>query len=194
MTLYELLLFVHVLATVVWVGAGFLSLVLALTYYREEDEPSMRRFLADQEWLAMKLFVPASMVTFLMGLVLVIESDAWGFDQLWIVLGLVGWAATFFTGFMLIRPTSEAIGAAMEKSGGQITDEIRTDIRKLLVKARLDYVVLTLVILDMVAKPTGDDVILLIAMAAILVAGVAFLVTRLRAIDAERSPAAAPAA
>ena len=194
MTWYELFLFIHIAATVVWVGSGFLSLVLALTYYREEDEPSMRRFLADQEWLAMKLFVPASMVTFLMGLALVIESDAWGFDQLWIVLGLIGWAATFFTGFMLIRPTSEAIGAAMEKSGGRITDEIRTDIRKLLVKARLDYVVLTLVILDMVAKPTGDNVILLIVMGAALVAGIAFLVTRLKAIDAERSPAAAPAA
>src|SRR5919107_2674681 len=193
MTWYELFLFIHIAATVVWVGSGFLSLVLALTYYREEDEPSMRRFLADQEWLAMKLFVPASMVTFLMGLALVIESDAWGFDQLWIVLGLIGWAATFFTGFMLIRPTSEAIGAAMEKSGGRITDEIRTDIRKLLVKARLDYVVLTLVIIDMVAKPTGDNVILLIVMGAALVAGIAFLVTRLKAIDAERSPAAAPA-
>ena len=31
MTLYELLLFIHIAATVVWVGAGLCSLVLATT-------------------------------------------------------------------------------------------------------------------------------------------------------------------
>jgi hypothetical protein len=45
----------------------------------------------------------------------------------------------------------------------------------------------------MVAKPTGDNVILLVAMAAILVAGVGYIVTRLRAIDAEAAGAPAPA-
>jgi low affinity Fe/Cu permease len=193
MTWYELFLFVHIAATVLWVGAGFLSLVLALTYFRDDDEPAMRRFLADQEWLAMKLFVPASMVVLVMGLALVIESDAWSFDQLWIVLGLIGFAATFVTGFFLIKPTSERIGQAMERDGGRITPQIRTEIRKLLVKARVDYVVLTVVILDMVAKPTGDNVVLLIVMAAVLVAGVGYIVSRLRAIDAEALPAAAPA-
>src|SRR5215208_6099184 len=189
MTLYEFLLFVHIAATVVWVGAGLCSLVLAIGYDRDGDEPAIRRFLADQERLATRLFIPASLTVVIFGIALVIESDAWSFEYLWIVLGLVGFAATFATGLFMIKPASERIGAAMEREGGRLTPELRTDIRKLIVMARLDYVTLFLVIADMVVKPTGDDVGVLIGMAVILVAGVAYIVSRVRALDAEAQPA-----
>jgi hypothetical protein len=192
MTLYELLLFVHITATVVWVGAGFLSLVLAISYDRDSDESAFQRFLTDQEWLALRLFVPSSLVVVLMGIALVIESDAWGFDQLWIVIGLLGYAATFATGLFLIKPESERIGAEMAREG-RLTPRLRLDIRKLMVKARVDQVVLMLVIFDMVVKPTGDDVGVLIVMVAVLVAGLAYIVARLRAIDAETQGAPARA-
>jgi uncharacterized membrane protein len=194
MTLYEFLLFVHIAATVVWVGAGLCSLVLAIGYDHDGDEPAIRRFLADQERLATRLFIPASLTVVIFGIALVIESDAWSFDQLWIVLGLVGFAATFVTGLFMIKPASERIGAAMEREGGRLTPELRTDIRKLIVMARLDYVTLFLVIADMVIKPIGDDVGVLIGMAVILIAGIAYIVSRLRALDAEReAPAPSPA-
>jgi uncharacterized membrane protein len=193
MTLYELLLFIHILATVIWIGAGFFSLVLAISYDRDSDESAIRRFLVDQERLALRLFVPSSLVVVLMGIALVIESDAWGFDQLWIVLGLIGYATTFATGLFLLKPQSERIGAAMEREGGRLTPQLRTDIRKLMVKARVDQVVLAVVIFDMVAKPTGDDVGVLVLMAAVVVAGIAYIVARLRAIDAEAQGAPAAA-
>ena len=193
MTLYELLLFVHILATVVWLGAGFLSLVLAIWYDRESDEGAIRRFLVDQERLAPRLFVPSSLVVVVMGIALVIESDAWGFDQLWIVLGLLGFAATFVTGLFLIKPESERIGAAMEREGGRLTPRLRADVRKLIVKARVDQIVLAVVIFDMVAKPTGDDVGVLIAMAAVALVGVGYIAARVRAIDAEAQTAPATA-
>ena len=190
MTLYEFLLFVHISATVVWVGAGLCSLVLAIGYDRDGDEPSIRRFLADQERLATRLFIPASLTVVLFGIALVIESDAWSFDQLWLVLGLVGFAATFVTGLFMIKPASERIGAAMEREGGRLTPPLRTDIRKLIVMARLDYVVLFLVIADMVIKPTGDDAAVLIVMALIAIAGAAYVVMGVRALDAQAQPAA----
>ena len=190
MTLYELLLFVHIAATVIWIGAGFLSLVLAISYDRDSDENAIQRFLVDQERLALKLFVPSSLVVVLMGIALVIESDAWAFDQLWIVIGLLGYAATFATGLFLIKPESERIGAEMGREG-RLTPQLRLDIRKLMVKARVDQVVLLLVIFDMVVKPTGDDVGVLVAMAAVLVGGLAYILTRLKAIDSEGLPAPA---
>jgi Predicted integral membrane protein (DUF2269) len=193
MTLYELLLFIHIAASIVWIGAGFFSLLLATTYDRESDEAAIKRFLHDQERLATRLFVPASLVVVLMGIALVIESDAWSFGYLWIVLGLIGYAATFVTGLFFLKPASERVGAEMERQGGRLTPELRTDIRKLIVTARVDYVTFALVVFDMVAKPTGDDVALLIVMALILVAGIAYIVVNLRAIDA-RGAAAASAA
>jgi len=191
MTWYELLLFVHVTASIVWIGAGFLSLLLATTYDRESDEAAIKRFVHDQEWLAMKLFVPASLVVVVMGIALVIESDAWTFSYLWIVLGLIGYAATFVTGFFFLRPASERIGAQMEQQGGRLTPELRTNIRKLIVFARVDYVTFALVVFDMVVKPTGDDTGVLIAMALILLAGIAYIAMSLRAIDARAEPARA---
>ena len=184
MTRYELLLFIHVLASIVWIGAGFLSLVLATTYDRESDEVAIKRFLHDQEWLAMRLFVPASLIVVVMGIALVIDSDAWTFGYLWIVLGLIGYAATFVTGFFFIRPASERIARDMEREGGRLTPELRATIRKLIVTARVDYVTFALVVLDMVAKPTGDDTGLLIAMALIFIAGIAYILMSVRAIDA----------
>ena len=44
-----------------FVFAGLFSLVLAIGYDRDGDEPSIRRFLADQERLATRLFIPASL-------------------------------------------------------------------------------------------------------------------------------------
>ena len=101
----------------------------------------------------MRLFVPASLIVVVFGIAMVIESDAWTFEYLWIVLGLVGYAATFVTGFFLIRPASERIGAEMKQQGGRLTPELRVRIRKLIVMARVDYVTFALVVLDMVVKP-----------------------------------------
>jgi hypothetical protein len=46
------------------------------------------------------------------------------------------------------------------------------------------YLTFALVVLDMVVKPTGDDGGVLIAMALILAAGIAYILVSLRAIDA----------
>ena len=193
MTLYELLLFVHIGASIVWIGAGILSLTLATAYDRDSDDAAIKRFLADQEWLATRLFIPSSLVVVIMGIALIIESDAWSFGQLWVVIGLIGYAATFVTGLFFIKPASERIGAEMEREGGRLTARLRADIRKLIVTARVDYVTFALVVFDMVGKPTGDDVGVLIAMALILVAGIAYIVMGLRAIEAraETAPSAA---
>ena len=193
MTLYELLLFVHIAATIVWIGAGFFSLVLALGYDKDSDEAALLRFAKDQERLAPRLFIPASLVVVLVGIALVVESEAWTFDQLWIVLGLAGFAATFVTGLFIIKPSSERLGRDMEAAGGRLTARLRVDLRKLIVKARVDYIVLTLVVFDMVVKPTGDDAGVLIAMAVVLLGGIAYIAARLRAIDAEAAGAPAPA-
>jgi hypothetical protein len=186
MTWYEFLLFIHISGAIVWIGAGVLSLLLATTYDRESDELAIKRFLHDQEWLAMKLFVPASLVTVVFGIALVIESDAWSFSYLWIVIGLIGYAATFVTGFFFLRPESEKIGAEMERHGGRLTPELRVKIRKLIVMARVDYLTFAVVVLDMVVKPTGDDAGVLIAMALILAAGIGYILVSLRAIEAQR--------
>jgi uncharacterized membrane protein len=192
MTLYEFLLFIHIAATIVWVGAGVFGIILALGYDKDGDEAAIVRLLKDNERLALRLFVPASLVVVVMGIALVIESEAWTFDQLWLVIGLAGFATTFWTGLFVLKPVGDRIAQQMERDGG-MTPQTLIEVQKLLVKARSDYLVLTLVIFDMVIKPTGDDVGVLIGMAAVAVAGLAYIVTRLRGIDSSTQPAPAAA-
>jgi hypothetical protein len=62
--------------------------------------------------------------------------------------------------------------------------------RRLLALARIDYVVLFLVIADMAAKPTGDDAGLLIAMAIVFAAGLYWTISTAQAIRAPGEAAA----
>jgi Predicted integral membrane protein (DUF2269) len=190
MTWYELLLFIHISATVVWVGAGFAQLLIGQRYNRDGDSIAIQRFLGDQEWLAQRVFIPASLTVVVLGIALVIQTDAWTFDYLWIVLGLLGFATTFVTGLFMIKPTSERIAAQIDRDGA-ITAGTFLEIEKLIVKARVDYVVLLLVIFDMVIKPTGDDTAVLIVMALVLLGGVGYIAMRVRALDARTVPASA---
>jgi len=182
MTFYEVILFLHIAAAVMWVGAGMLLFVLGLRADRARDDATIVQVLGYAGSLANIYFIPASLATFAFGLIMTI--DAWAFDQLWIILGLIGYLATFFTGAVLIGPRAEKLGAEMAERGvgpAQIVEG-----RKILTIARIDYVVLFLVIFDMAVKPTGDDVGTLIFMAAVLAAGIALTTSRYRNLEAAR--------
>ena len=187
MTWYELLLLLHIVAAIVWLGSGLLLQILAYRAERAGDDAKLARIADDAAELGSVLFLPASVLTLAFGVLVTIEGP-WGFDQLWIVLGLAGYAATFLTGLLIMKPTSERIAALIERDG--MTSEALLEIRRLLVKGRVDTVVLYLVVAVMALKPTGDDVALLAVMAALVVAGVGYVLARLRALD--EGAAAAP--
>lgn len=180
MSLYEFLLSVHILAAATWFGAGVLLQVQASRADSVSDDAGLQRVIDDSVWLATRLFIPASLVLLLAGFGLVAEGD-WSLGSLWLVLGLLGYAATFATGIAVIKPRSERIAAIIERDSG-MSPEAAYESRKLLALARVDYVVLVLVIVDMAAKPSGDDVVLLLVMGAALVAGALYTVSKASAI------------
>ena len=182
MAWYELLLFVHIVAAIIWLGAGFLLHVQSHRATKAGDDQALERIALDATQLSTGLFIPASLTVLVMGVLLVIDGP-WTFSDLWIVLGLVGYLATFLTGVLVMKPGSERIAGMLEHDG--MTRETALEIRRFLTRARVDTLVLYLVVAVMVLKPTGDDVGLLVAMGAILLAGFAYVRMRLRAIDAE---------
>ena len=190
MTWYELLLLLHIVAAIVWLGSGLFLQILATRAERANDAEGLRRVAADSAALGETLFIPASLATLIFGVLLVIDGP-WSFDTLWIVLGLVGYLGTFLTGILVMKPGSEKLAALMEREGMSPRAEI--EIRRLLTKARVDTIVLYLVVAIMALKPTADDVGILAALAAVVVAGLAFVAVRLRQID-ERAAQSAPAA
>ena len=188
MTWYELLLFLHIVAAIIWLGSGLFIQILAVRAERARDVEGLRRVANDAAGLGETLFIPASLATVIFGVLLVLDGP-WGFDMLWIVLGLAGYLATFLTGILVMKPGSEKLAAIMERDQGVMSAEAEVEIRKLLTKGRLDTVVLYLVVAIMALKPTGDDVGLLAAFAVIVVGGAAYVAVRLRQIDQDAAAA-----
>jgi uncharacterized membrane protein len=189
MSRYELYLLIHILGAIVWVGAHASLQYLALRAERVGDDDALKRVLDDGDALA-KIIIPASLAVVIAGVLMVLDGP-WSFSMLWIDLGLAGFAATFLTGMLLLEPAGKRLSARVEAEGG-FTAPVAAQAKRLLAVARVDALVIVLVVAVMVAKPTGDDVAFLLALAAILLVGAVTAVRRTRAIDAaEGAPATA---
>jgi uncharacterized membrane protein len=183
----EFLLLAHIIAAIIWLGAGFL---MTLVIFGARGRGDRDAELAEQqslEYLAPRLFIPASLSTFVFGMLLVIDSDFWSFDQLWITIGLAGWLVSFVLGFFYFRPEGERIGALVGERG-PADPEVDRRLFNVTVVDRVQVTILFLVVADMVLKPTGEDEGMLIVGAAIIAAAIVAAVLAIR-----RGPAAQPA-
>ena len=191
MSSYELFLFLHIAAVVIWLGAGFTFFLLVIRVQRSRD-PAQERLLTDaNNWLAPRLFIPASLATFIFGVALVLDGP-WSFGDLWITLGLTGYAISFLIGIAFLKPEGERLARAIADRGPQ-SSEARRHIARLTTVGRVELTILFLVAADMVLKPTGDDTGTLVAFAAIVVAA-AVIAMRTSPKPAPTSPASAPTA
>ncbi len=184
MTYYEVLLFLHITFVIMWVGGGILFHILGFRADRAQNEPALKQIVDDLVALGNVFFVPTSLLVVAAGILLTIEGP-WSFGDLWIVLGLVGFVLTFLTGVLWIEPQSKRIKRTIARDG-RMGPEAYALARRMMVFARIDYVVLLLIVLDMAVKPTRDDVGTLLLMAAILAVGAAFFLVRARAVSVPR--------
>jgi uncharacterized membrane protein len=169
MTYYEALLFLHISAAAIWIGAAVLYDMLFFRARHAADPALAERLGAHTEWLSKRLFIPMTLAVFVLGILLTIESP-WGFGDLWIAVGLVGWATTFVVGVAGIEPQAKRMQAALER-GGPDDPEVAWRGRRITALNYFDNALLFLIVADMAIKPTGDDVGLLVVGAAIVLAG-----------------------
>ena len=100
MTWYSFLLFAHVSMAVIWIGGGLMMQLFGVRASMLGDRTRLANLGEDIAFIGPRLFVPASLLAFLTGVLLVIDSDFYGFGDDWIVIGLVLYATTFLTGLL----------------------------------------------------------------------------------------------
>jgi uncharacterized membrane protein len=147
---------------VIWIGGGTLIQFFALRALRSPDPGRMAEFTGDVEWTGNRVFIPASLLALVSGVLLVIESDFWGFGDDWIVIGLILFGATFLAGAGFFGPESGRIKKLIE-SEGAASPVVQARIQRILAFSRADLMLLFLVIFDMAVKPSWDDAWLWIA-------------------------------
>ncbi len=150
MTLYEFLVFVHVLMVVVWVGGNVAIQVLAVRATHAKDPVRLAGFSADAEWIGLRVFMPASIVLLIFGIWAAIEGD-WDFGQAWIAIGFAAFLFSFFLGMAFLGPESGRIKTLVEERGLD-HPEVTRRTGRILLFSRLELLILVIAIWAMVTK------------------------------------------
>jgi uncharacterized membrane protein len=161
---YEFLLFVHIAFAVIWVGGGAMIQFLALRAIKATDPLRLAEFAGDVEYVANRVFVPASLLALVSGIWMVLDSDFIGFGDDWILIGLILFAATFLAGALFFGPESGRIKKQIQAEG-PTSAAVQARIQRILALSRADLMVLFLLVYDMAVKPQWGDAWLWIALA-----------------------------
>jgi uncharacterized membrane protein len=161
---YEFLLFSHIAMAAIWVGGGTAIQFFALRVLRATDPMRLAEFAKDVEWVGNRVFIPASGLAVVTGILLVIESAFWGFGDDWIVIGLILFAVTFLAGALFFGPESGRVGKQIEQEG-PASPAVQARVQRLLALSRADIMVLFLIVFDMATKPEWGDLSLWVAIA-----------------------------
>jgi uncharacterized membrane protein len=150
-SLYEGLLFVHVLGAVAWVGAVILGAFLYETAVRADDRGWLLRWLEHDERVTPVLYLPAVGFVLLAGIGLVLEGP-WSFGDGWVVAGLLLLFAAAAVGGLAFSPVMRKLRAAVETSGLD-SAEVGERIRGLRPLVWLDVSLLVAAVFVMTVKP-----------------------------------------
>lgn len=148
---YSVFKAIHVVSAVLWVGGGAAITILALKAQRTKDDAGLVQIAKQAEYLAMRLFVPASLVVGVMGFVLM-HKGQWGYDHFWSLFALAGWIASFVVGMAFLGPETGRLAKLMDEKGPDHPETIAR-VNRIVAVARTDVVLIALIAADMVAKP-----------------------------------------
>jgi len=150
-TLYQGLLYAHVVAAIVWVGGGTMLQFVALRA-RTRGPVGMQAFGADMEWIGRHVLTPAALAVLVFGVAMVV--DAWSVRYDWVVIALVLYTIAFGTALTYFGHEStrakEALGAGRHA-------EAERRIARLTTASRIELAMLYLIVFDMFFKPTFGD-------------------------------------
>jgi uncharacterized membrane protein len=188
MSWYEFLLFVHIAMAVIWVGGAAMMQFFGLRALRAPNPMRLVDLGQDIEWIGNRVLIPSSALAVVSGVLLVIDSDFWGFGDDWIIIGIILFAITFFAGALFFGPESGRLGKLAEAEG-PTSPAVLAKLKGLLALTRADLMLLFLIIFDMAVKPSFGDASLWIAVVAF--AALAALLVR-NGLNTELAAASAP--
>jgi uncharacterized membrane protein len=150
-TLYELLLFVHVLAAAAWVGAVLFFAVVLEMALRAQERTLLLRLIAYDDRLAPVFYIPAIVLVLAAGVGLVLDGP-WSFGDGWVVAGVLLLVSAFGLGIAFFLPTAKRLHAALD-SGGVDSADVLVELRTYRTLTWIDAAMLVAAVFVMTAKP-----------------------------------------
>jgi uncharacterized membrane protein len=149
--MYELLLTIHVLAAVIWVGGGFAMHILGRRTLKRGNPQEIFDFSNEINTVALRLYAPTSLILLVAGILLVNEAG-YEFSQLWITLAFIGWAFSFIVGVGYYGPQDKKL-QALVAADGPAASGIVANVRQALFVNQIEQLILFLIVIDMTVKP-----------------------------------------
>jgi uncharacterized membrane protein len=149
---YQVLVTLHVVAAVLWVGGDLTLTTLGIRYERLADGPTLAMLGKVGTWIGTRVYTPASIAAVAFGIAAVAEGNLdWG--QFWIIWGLIGWTIAFTVGVTFIGPELGRIDKAAQEFGPE-SEEVGRRVRRLFAIFRFDTALLVSIVIVMAAKPS----------------------------------------
>lgn len=150
---YRVLLLLHILSGMAWIGGGLALEATLLMARRSGDPLEVDRVMRSQAWADTWLAIPAPLLVVATGVAMVITSGTWSFSQAWILLS-VGLVVTYellamTVGASLYRRITEA------RASGALTGAPHA--RTMLARVRFGGILLAILLVVvglMVLKPS----------------------------------------
>jgi uncharacterized membrane protein len=149
MTLYEVLLFIHIVAVAAWVGGSIMLAFVSGRIQRTGDAAFRARFAKAAGVVGPVIGVSAILIL-ASGIWMVLDSDTIELSQVWVWLGLALFFLSGIVGAAFFAPASDRIVKALE--AGQVQEADRRA-RTFNLVSRLDTLVLLVIVGLMVFKP-----------------------------------------
>ena len=149
-SLYEWLMFLHVLAAMVWVGGLVTLFAFGRRTLGDADPGSVARFVGSLRVLGPAFLGPAAGLVLVLGIWMVLDSDAWDFGQTWVWLGLALLIAAALVGAIFLSRAGLAAERAVRAADN--TEAVR-QLRRWSVGIGVIVALLVVATWDMVFKP-----------------------------------------
>jgi uncharacterized membrane protein len=149
MTIDRWLLYLHILAVGTWLGSGLLLVLLAVRARQVGKELDL---IAQMEWVGSRIGGPAVIVTLATGIWMVLRSNAWKFNQGWVLGGLIILAFLFLVGIGFHVPQYKRIYKAKSEHG-EDSPIVQRLMKQSFTAAQIEVVLVATAIFLMVFKP-----------------------------------------
>ena len=149
---YNIYKALHVLAIVIWVGGDVTLTTLGIVFERRGDGEALAQLGKMGGWIGTRVYTPTLFAVFGLGVAL-IEKGNLGWNQFWIDFAIAGWGIATLVGVGFVGPELGRIDQAAQRFGPD-SAEVGRRVKRLFTVFRFDTVLLMLIVLDMVAKPS----------------------------------------
>lgn len=146
--MHTVLLVIHILSVVVWLGAGVGAAYLGPRFVNEGGNVALT-WMRVADSMGPKLYGPASGLTLLSGIGLVLSTEAYSFGSWFVILGIVAWVVVAVSNGAYAGPREkkalESFESGDEQTGRQTLQALNSFIA-------LEFVLLVAVVVAMVYR------------------------------------------